>query len=77
MREPLRFRKLPVAGGADLYYIEDEELDCLEVVNAPLPPIPQPMTYTSACGQPAAAAARLRRWLTARTWHTGGSFRTA
>ena len=45
-REPLRYRKLPTTGTTDVYYIEDDELDCIDLIKAPLPPIPLAPTYT-------------------------------
>jgi len=38
-KDPFVFKKVPGVG-TDLYYIQDEELDCSEVINAPLPKLP-------------------------------------
>lgn len=33
--------------GTDLYYAEDDEVDCSELINMPLPPIPLEVSYTA------------------------------
>jgi len=46
-REALRYRKVPGSGVADVYYLEDEELDLNEIINAALPRIPLDVSFTS------------------------------
>lgn len=43
--EPPAYRRINT-GNANIYYVEDEEIDLAKMLQTPLPPIPREMSYT-------------------------------
>lgn len=44
---PLHFKHVPSAHAQSLFYVEDEELDFEDVINAPLPKVPADTCFTA------------------------------